>query len=112
MKEVLIQMLKNIYLNQNFIWLIFLYIGVWFADKHNAFCLCKVTMIMLIIVCVSVASSAIVYAYEYWANRIFKIKCYNLRYKYRCDATISNPPACTCIEKIKAIDNLLKIEKK
>ena len=35
-----------------------------------------------------------------------------MRYKYRCDATIANPPACTCIEKIKAIDNLLKIEKK
>ena len=38
MKEILIQLLKNLYVNQNFIWLIFLYIGLLFAHANQACC--------------------------------------------------------------------------
>lgn len=110
MKEVLIQLLKNLYVNQNFIWLIFLYIGLLFAHANNACCLYKITFIIYIIVGVSVISSTIAYAIHYWARQMYKRKCYKLRYEYRRDAVASNPPACTCIEKIKKIDEILNVK--
>ena len=110
MKEFLVQLLKNLYINQNFIWLIFLHIGLLLAHANKVHCLFKITFVIYIIVGISVISSTIAYAIDYWTRRMYKRKCYKLRYEYRRDVVITNPPACTSIDKIEKIDKLLTIQ--
>lgn len=111
MKDFFTQLLKNLYINQNFIWLIFLFMGVCYAYTNKICCLCRITFVLFIVVGVSVIISAIAYTIEYWAQRIYKRKCYSLKYKYRYDITVANPPACSNIEKLKQIDELLDVKK-
>ncbi len=110
MKDFLTQLLKNLYINQNFIWLIFLHIGLLLAHANKVYCVFKITFIIYIVVGISVISSTIAYAIEYWVKRMFKKKCHKLRYEYRRDAVTTNPPAYTCIDKIKKIDELLSVK--
>jgi hypothetical protein len=111
MKEFFVQLLKNLYINQNFIWLIFLHLGLLLAHANKVCCLFKITFVIYIIVGISVISSTIAYAIDYWTRRMYKRKCYKLRYEYRRNATITNPPACSCIDKIEKIDKLLRVNK-
>lgn len=80
MKDVLVQLLKNLYINQNFIWLIFLFIGVCFAHCYKICFLCKITSVIFFVVGLSVVSSTIVYAIEYWARKWYKAKKHKLNY--------------------------------
>lgn len=109
MKDFFTQLLKNLYINQNFIWLIFLFMGVCYAHTNKIYCLCRITFVLFVVVGVSVIISAIAYTIEYWAKRIYKRKCYKLRYKYRYDITVANPPACSDMNRLNQIDKLLEV---
>ena len=110
MEKVFEQLLKNIYINQNFIWLIFIFAGNVIAHNYKIPCLCKLTIVLFILVGISVISSTIAYAIVYWSKRIYKRKCYKLRYKYRYDAVVANPPACASLDKVHQVDKLLNVD--
>ena len=65
MKETMIEIMKKVYINQNFIWLIFSYFGIWFADMHNAENLSKASWILFIVSGISVIICLIAYTIEY-----------------------------------------------
>ena len=81
MKDAIIQLLKNLYINQNFIWLIMAYIGVWFAKKHHIYCLCKVSFLLFVFIGLSVLSSLIIYSYEYWMKKKYSAAIHKLEYQ-------------------------------
>lgn len=110
MKDFLTQLLKNIYINQNFIWLIFLFVGVCYAYINKICCLYRVTFVLFLVVGVLVVISAIAYTIAYWSKKNYKKKCYNLSYKYRYDITVANPPESSDIDKLKQIDKVLYVD--
>lgn len=65
MKETMIEIMKKVYINQNFIWLIFTYLGIWFADAHNAENLSNASWILFIVSGISVIICLIAYTIEY-----------------------------------------------
>lgn len=109
-KGAFAQLIKKIYINQNFIWLIFTFAGGIIAHNNHMQCLCKLTVILFIIIGISVIFSAIAYTIDYCAKRIYKTKCYTLRYKYRYDATVANPPVCASMDKVHQVDKLLNVD--
>ena len=65
MKERFVQLLKKLTLNQNFLWLIFAYFGVWFADSNELDCLCKASWIIFLLIGISVIICLIFYTIDY-----------------------------------------------
>lgn len=85
-----IKILDNLYINQNIIGLIISYIGVVYIaqlEVYNGYSYCLVSFIgclcsVLFFVCVlSVISSMIVYAIEYWNKKWYKSKEHKVEYE-------------------------------
>lgn len=70
MKDILTRLMEKIYINQNFIWLIFFYFGVWFADVHDAEYLCKASWILFIASGISVIICLIAYTIGYCKKKL------------------------------------------
>ncbi len=83
MNEILTQLLKNLYINQNFIWLVAAYLGVWFTQKENYMVLYISSLVLFIIIGLSVVICLIAYTCEYWCKKMYKAKEYKLEYKHR-----------------------------
>ena len=87
-----IQILDKLSINQNIIGAVISYIGVVYIaqlDVHNVYLYCLVWFVgclstILFFLCIlSVMSSMVVYAIEYWEKKWIKYKTHKLHFEYR-----------------------------
>lgn len=69
MFKELIKFMEKFSINQNFIWLVLTFFGIWFANKEGEECLSRVLWVLFMILCVSVVLCVIAYTYEYCARK-------------------------------------------
>ena len=76
MKEIFIKLIESLTINQNFIWLVLVYFGVWFADKHGSKYLCIASWALFILIGISVLICLIFYTIDYCTKKWRKSKSY------------------------------------
>lgn len=71
-KKDILDCLEKFSINQNFIWLVLTFFGIWFANKEGEECMCRVLWVLFMILFVSVVLCAIAYTYEYCVRKCCK----------------------------------------
>lgn len=111
-----IKILDKLSINQNIIGLVISYIGVMYVarlDVDNSYLYCLVSFIgclcsILFFICtLSVISSMIVYAIEYWEKKWIKYKSHKLHFEYRKKMVYEHMGSNNADTKI---DDLVKIK--
>lgn len=90
MKATLSQLLKNLYINQNFIWLVVAYIGVWFAQGQNYTLLYWASFVLFVLTGLSVGVCLIAYTIEYWCKKYCKAQEYKIDYQSKLTKSRDN----------------------
>lgn len=88
-KKDILDCLEKFSINQNFIWLVLTFFGIWFANKEGEECLGRVLWVLFMILCVSVVLCAIAYTYEYCARKCSNAHNHKSKCKKKCQELLS-----------------------
>lgn len=80
MGKFLAELLKKVYINQNFFWLMISYYGIAYAEKHELHHLSKASWVLFVIFGVSVIISLIAYTVHYWTKKWYEAKQHRIDY--------------------------------
>ncbi len=87
MGEFFAELLKKVYINQNFFWLMISYYGIAYAEKHELHHLSKASWVLFVIFGVSVIISLVAYTIEYWTKKWYDAKSHRIEYIKKVIAT-------------------------